>query len=99
MSHSGGVVRLVAHNRERSSAFLAANSSDERMPFLCNSASRSILANRSISWALSGRYGSLAGATDGSGALVGTPFNETTGRVEILTVPCWLVRVSEPPRP
>src|SRR5437879_3422267 len=28
------VVRAVAHNRERSSAFLAANSSDERMPLL-----------------------------------------------------------------
>src|SRR5207245_11248525 len=66
------VVRAVAHNRERSSAFLAANSSDERMPLLCNSASRSIFAKRSVSWALSGRYGSLAGATRGSEALVCT---------------------------
>ena len=76
-----------AHNRERSSAFLAANSSDERMPFLCNSASRSILAKRSVSWALSGRYGSLAGAIRGSGVLACAPSTETTGRVETLTVP------------
>src|ERR1700738_518584 len=50
------VVRAVAHNRERTSAFLAANSSDERMPFLCNSASRSIFAKRSVSWVLSGQW-------------------------------------------
>jgi hypothetical protein len=79
---------------ERSSAFLAANSSDDRMPLLCNSASSSILVKRSASWALSGRYGSLAGATRGSGALVCTPSTETIGRVETPTVPCWLVRVS-----
>jgi hypothetical protein len=45
------VLEAVAQNRERSSAFLAANSSDERMPFFCNSASRSIFAKRSVSWA------------------------------------------------
>jgi hypothetical protein len=39
----------LAHNRDRSSAFLAANSSGERMPFCCKSASRSILAKMSVS--------------------------------------------------
>jgi hypothetical protein len=40
----------VFHNRDRSSAFLAANSSDERTPFFCKSARRSILAKMSVSW-------------------------------------------------
>src|SRR5258705_11967063 len=84
-----------AHNLERSSAFLAANSSDERMPFLCNSASRSILAKRSVSWALSGRYGSLAVATRGSGALVCTPSTEASGRGGEIPCPSWLVRVEQ----
>ena len=66
---------------------LAANSSDERMPFLCSSASRSILAKMSVSWALSGRCGSLTGAVPGSGVLACAPSTETTGRVETLTVP------------
>jgi len=41
------------HKRDRSSAFLAANSSGESMPFCCKSASRSILAKMSISKAVS----------------------------------------------
>jgi len=39
----------LAYKRDRSSAFLAANSSAERMPFWCKSASRSILAKISAS--------------------------------------------------
>jgi hypothetical protein len=38
-----------AHNRDRSSAFLAANSSGDRMPFCSKSASRSILPKMSDS--------------------------------------------------
>ena len=59
----------------------SANSSDERMPFLCS------LAKMSVSWALSGRCGSLTGAVPGSGVLACAPSTETTGRVETLTVP------------
>ena len=53
------VLEAVAHNRERSSAFLAANSSDERMPFFCNSASSSIFAKRSVSWAAADNHSGL----------------------------------------
>jgi hypothetical protein len=92
-----------AHNRDRSSAFLVANSSGDRMPFWCKSASRSILAKMSLSWAVAAREGSGcgtgAGARRGSGALLGSPFIETMGNCEMLTVPCWLAKVSEPPLP
>ena len=75
------------HWLERAGDIPARQHSDERMPFMCNSASRSILAKRSVSWALSGRYGSLTGAVRGSGVLACAPSTETTGRVETLTVP------------
>ena len=45
------------------------------------------LGEESVSWALSGRCGSLTGAVPGSGVLACAPSTETTGRVETLTVP------------
>jgi hypothetical protein len=76
---------MALHNRDRSSAFLAANSSDERMPFFCKSARRSILAKMSVSWAVATWEGWAWGA--GAGASRGTPSTDTTGNVETLMIP------------
>ena len=78
---------------------MAANSSGETMPFCCKSASRSILANMSISWAVSPRSGSSFGEAGGrrrSGGSPGAPSIDTMGKLETLTVPYWLVKVSDP---
>jgi hypothetical protein len=85
----GGGRAMALHNRDRSSAFLAANSSDERMPFFCKSARRSILSKMSVSWAVAACEGWACGAGAGAGALRGTPSTDTTGNVETLMVPCW----------
>ena len=79
-----------AHNRDRSSAFLAANSSGERMPFCCSSASRSMLTNMSISRAVSAWWGSNFGEAGGRrhpSASPGAPSTDTMGKLERLSSP------------
>jgi hypothetical protein len=79
-----------AHNRDRSSAFLAANSSGARMPFCCSSASRSMLANMPISWAVSAWWGSTFGEAGGRrhpSASPGAPSTDTMGKLERLSSP------------
>jgi hypothetical protein len=62
--HVNNILGGVSFRRRTSSAFLAANSSGDTMPFCCKSASRSIFANISISWAVSARLGSGFGGDD-----------------------------------
>jgi hypothetical protein len=51
------------------------------------------------SWIVRSSFGGEAGGWHGSGTLPGAPSTDTMGKLETLTVPYWLVKVSEPPLP
>jgi hypothetical protein len=58
------------------------------MPFWCKSASRSILAKMSLSWAVAAREGAGCGTGAGARRFRRVAGLETMGNCEMLTVPC-----------
>jgi hypothetical protein len=99
------VCRIKAAQSLRSnSAFFAANSSSDRIPWCRSSAKRSMVAQISIAGA-----GATAGAGGGAAAGRGEAEDASAGRstrllaiigkVATSTTPCWLVKVTVLPGP